>query len=56
MTCDDCKHCDHINHAPIGSGRFELWCRDECGYMTEIENWTQPCERFENRWEDDDEA
>ena len=25
-TCQNCKRCDNINHAPIGSGRRTFWC------------------------------
>ena len=48
-TCEQCAHCDHINHAPFGFGRYELGCVDEHGYYTIIENWTKTCEKFEPR-------
>lgn len=51
-TCEDCKHCDRINHAPIGSGYYWPGCVLTPGRYYRIENrfdrW-KDCTRFERR-------
>ena len=49
-TCQQCKFCDLINHAPIGTGEYHPGCEFKEGYYRKIEDWTKTCERFENRW------
>ena len=46
-TCQNCKRCDNINHAPIGSGEYRPWCIVSPGHYKKIENWTQPCDGWE---------
>lgn len=46
-TCQNCKRCDNINHAPIGSGEYRPWCIISPGHYKKIENWTQPCDKWE---------
>lgn len=51
-TCEDCKHCDCINHAPIGSGHYWPGCRTDWGTYYRIEDrweWRKDCPRFERR-------
>lgn len=52
MTCESCKHCDCINHAPICSGYYWPGCMTDWGTYYRIddrwERW-KDCPRFERR-------
>lgn len=54
-TCESCKHCDCINHAPTGSGYYWPGCRTDWGTYYRIEDrWERwkDCPRFEERRND----
>lgn len=49
-TCFGCKHCDHINHAPVGSGSVEQGCqRERRGYYVTVGSGykAESCEHYE---------
>lgn len=49
-TCFGCKHCDRINHAPVGSGSLELGCqRERRGYYVTVGSGykAESCEHYE---------